>query len=75
MDWTNFMIKVSDNVPGERARLVAQGQRSDDRSTTTLVVIHEENGSWSIHGLGVPGVILHQADMTALAEGILTRAR
>jgi hypothetical protein len=69
------VIKVTDRVPGERARLVAQGQRSDDRSSTTLVIIHEENGSWSIHGLGAPGVTLSQTDMVALAESILARAR
>lgn len=69
------MIQESDRVPGERARLVAQGQRSDDRSSTTLVIIHEKNGSWSIHGLGAPGVTLSEADMIALAESILARAR
>jgi hypothetical protein len=61
--------------PGERARLVAQGQRSDDGSNTTLVIIHEENGSWSIHGLGAPGVTLNQTDLVALAESILARSR
>jgi hypothetical protein len=71
----NGMIKVTDRVPGERVRLVAQGRRSDDRSSTTLVIIHEENGSWSIHGLGAPGVNLSQADMVALAESILAQAR
>jgi hypothetical protein len=69
------VIKVTDRVPGERARLVAQGQHSDDRTSTTLVIIHEENGSWSIHGLGAPGVILSQTDMVALAESILARVR
>jgi hypothetical protein len=69
------MIHVSDRVPGERARLVAQGHRSDDGSTTTLVIIHEENGSWSIYGLGAPGVVLSKADMIALVEGILACAR
>jgi hypothetical protein len=68
-------IHVSEHVPGERARFVAQGHRSDDRSTATLVIIHEENGSWSIHGLGAPGVTLSKADMIALAESILDRAR
>lgn len=69
------MIQVSDRVPGERARLVAQGRRSDDGSSTTLVIIQEENGSWSVHGLGAPGVTLSKADMITLAESILARAR
>jgi hypothetical protein len=56
------VIHVSNRVPGERVRLVTQGQRSDDGSSTTLVIIHE-NGSWSIHGLGAPGVTLSKADM------------
>jgi hypothetical protein len=50
---------------------VAQGQRSDDHSTATLVIIYQENGSWSIHGLGVSGVRLSKTDMTAVAESIL----
>jgi hypothetical protein len=68
-------IRVSERVPGERARIVAQGQRSDDGSTATLVIIHEENGSWSIHGLGAPGVTLSKTDITAVAESILGRVR
>lgn len=66
-------IRVSERVPGERARIVVQGQCSDDGSTATLVIIQEENGSWSIHGLGVTGVMLSKADMTAVAESILGR--
>ncbi len=69
------MINVSDHVPGERARLIAQGRRNDDQSSATLVIIHEENGSWTIHGLGVPGVTLGKTDMITLAESILARAR
>lgn len=69
------MIQVSDRVPGEGARLIAQGHRSDDRSTATLLIIYEEDGSWSIHGLGAPGVRLSKSDMIALAESILARAR
>jgi hypothetical protein len=69
------VIQVSDRVPGERARFVVQGQRNDDHSSATLVIIQEENGSWTIHGLGAPGVTLSKTDMVALAESILARAR
>jgi hypothetical protein len=68
-------IRVSERIPGERARIVVQGQRSDDHSTATLVIIHEEDGTWSIHGLGVSGVRLSKTDMTAVAESILGRIR
>jgi hypothetical protein len=71
----NLMIMVSDRVPGERARFIAQGRRSDDHSSATLVIIHEENGSWTIHGLGAPGVTLSETDMLALSDLILARAR
>jgi hypothetical protein len=39
------------------------------------VVIHQADGSWAIHGLGAPGVRLPEAEMIALAEKILGRAR
>ena len=69
------MIHLSERVPGERARIVVQGRCSDDGSTATMVIIHEENGSWSIHGLGVAGVGVSKADMVAVAQAILARAR
>ena len=56
----------------ERGRMAAQGRRSDDGSVSTLVVVHENDGSWSFHGLGAPGVRVSQSDATALAQGILT---
>jgi hypothetical protein len=59
----------------ERGRLHAQGRRTDDRSHCTLLVIHEADGSWAIHGLGAPGVRLSKAEMIALAEAILAGAR
>jgi hypothetical protein len=59
----------------ERGRLHAQGRRTDDNSCCTLLVIHEANSSWAIHGLGAPGVRLSKAEMIALAEKILGRAR
>ncbi|MGH3695789.1 MAG: hypothetical protein ACRDRX_17675 [Pseudonocardiaceae bacterium] len=39
------------------------------------MIIHEENGSWSIHGLGASGVTLSQTVMIAVAESMLVRAR
>jgi hypothetical protein len=66
--WGGLVIHVSERVPGERARIVVQGRCSDDDSTATMVIIHEENGSWSIHGLGVAGV-------GAVAQAILARYR
>jgi hypothetical protein len=69
-----LVVYVSERVPGERARLVIQGHRSDDHSTATLLIIHE-NGSWTIHGLGAPGVTLSKTDMIAVAESILERVR
>ncbi|MGH3685979.1 MAG: hypothetical protein ACRDSM_13150 [Pseudonocardiaceae bacterium] len=69
------MIEITDRVPGERSRLTVQGRRTNDTSTCTLVVIHEDNGTWAIHGLGKPGVRLPTTDMIALAEAILVRAR
>ncbi|MGH4000871.1 MAG: hypothetical protein ACRDTJ_25795 [Pseudonocardiaceae bacterium] len=71
-------------TPGlrERGRLTAQGRCTDDNSRCTddnsrctLLVIHEAGGSWTIHGLGAPGVTLSAADMVALAEKILAHAR
>jgi hypothetical protein len=69
------VISVSERVPGERARIVVQGNSSEDGSTATMVIIHEENGSWSIHGLGVAGVGVNRADMVAVAQAILARYR
>jgi hypothetical protein len=59
----------------ERGRLHAQGRRTDDRSGCTLLVIHEADGSWVIHGLGAPAVRLTKDVMVTLAEAILGRAR
>ena len=53
----------------------AQGRRTGDDSRCTLLVIHEADSSWVIHGLGAPGVRLSKAEMIALAEKILERAR
>jgi hypothetical protein len=67
--------RESSGRPRERGRLQVEGQRTDDRSSHMLLVIHEADGSWSIHGLGTPGVRLSAAKMIALAESILARAR
>ena len=71
------MIDVPETLHSqrERGRIQAPGRRTDDRSHCTLLVIHEADGSWVIHGLGAPGVRLPKAEMIALAEKILARAR
>ena len=69
------VIEVSDRVPGERARIVVQGRNTEDNGQCTVVVIHEEAGTWAIHGLGNQGVRVPTTDMAALAEAIQTRAR
>jgi hypothetical protein len=40
-----------------------------------MVIIHEENGSWSVHGLGVAGVGVSKAEMLAVAQAVLERYR
>jgi hypothetical protein len=59
----------------ERGRLQAQGRRTDDNTHHTLLIINEIDGSWVIHGLGAPGARFSKAEMIALAEKILGRAR
>jgi hypothetical protein len=60
----------------ERGRIQVQVQSTDDNSDhTPLIFVHEPDGSWTIHGLGAPGVRLSTAEMVALAESILKRAR
>lgn len=59
----------------ERGRITVQGQRTDDDSNHTLVIINESDGSWAIHGLGAPGVRLSRDMMVGVAESILKRAR
>jgi hypothetical protein len=59
----------------ERGRLTTRGRTTDDGSWTTLLLVHELDGAWTIHGLGAPGVKLSQADMVTLVEQILERAR
>lgn len=52
--------------------MVAQGRNTEDNRTSTLLVVHENDGSWTFHGLGVPGVTISNADAVDLARGILT---
>ena len=59
----------------ERGRLTAFGRSTDDGGKTTLLVVHEVDGSWTIHGLDAPGVQLSKVDTITLAESILERAR
>jgi hypothetical protein len=40
-----------------------------------VIVIHKQDGTWAIHGLGNPGVRLPAVDMVGLGEAILERAR
>jgi hypothetical protein len=74
------MVVIAIDVPEtlhsqrERGRVHAQGCRTDDNSRCTLLVIHEADSSWAIHGLGAPGVRLSKAEMITLAEAILGRA-
>ena len=71
------MIDVPDiqHQQRERGRLHTHGRRTDDGSRCTLLVIHELDGSWLLHGLGAPGVKVSATDMVTLAEAILERAR
>jgi hypothetical protein len=69
------VIQVSERVHGERVRLVVSGRRTDDESACTLLVIHEDSGTWAIHGLGNQGVRVSAADMAALGEAIVERAQ
>jgi hypothetical protein len=59
----------------ERGRVALEGRRTDDGSKCTLLIIHENDGSWSVHGLGAPGVRLTKVNAVAVAEAILASAR
>jgi hypothetical protein len=74
-DKDRAVIQVSDRVPGERVRLVVTGQRTDDSRTCTVVMIHEDSGTWAIHGLGNQGVRVSAVDMVVLGEAIVERAQ
>ncbi len=55
--------------------MVAQGRNTDDNRVSTLLVVYENDGSWTFHGLGVPGVKISESDAVDLAQGILKVAR
>lgn len=76
--------QIRDQVPGERDRLVVSGRNTEDNRPCTMIVIHheplpgvvhEQAGTWVIHGLGNQGIRLPTPDMAELAEAILERAR
>jgi hypothetical protein len=69
------MINLELHSHRERGRLQAPGQRTDDNTPHTLLIINEADGSWVIHGLGAPGVRLTKDVMVTVAEAILKRAR
>ncbi len=66
---------IAEAMRSTNGGLTTRGRSTDDGSWTTLLVVHEDDGSWTFHGLGAPGVTLPAADMVALAESILKRAR
>jgi hypothetical protein len=59
----------------ERGRMVAQGRNIDNNRTSTLLVVHENDGSWTFHGLGASGVKVTESDAVDLAQGILKVAQ
>jgi hypothetical protein len=74
---SSIVIDIPKTLHSERenGRVHAQGCRTDDGSRCTLLMIHEADGSWAIHGLGAPGVGLTKDVMVTLAEAILAGAR
>lgn len=55
--------------------LYAPGRRTDTNAHHTLMIVHEWDGSWSIHCPDAPGVQLNPDVMICVAESILKRAR
>ncbi len=55
----------------EAGRMAVQGRRTDDDTDNTLIVVHENDGSWTFHGLGAHGVTITRADAIGIAHGIL----
>jgi hypothetical protein len=72
-----YIPEVPETLHSQRERgwLTARGRRSNDNSNHTLLIINEANGSWTIHGLGAPGVRLTRDAMMVLATQVLERAR
>ncbi|MGH3695093.1 MAG: hypothetical protein ACRDRX_14085 [Pseudonocardiaceae bacterium] len=59
----------------EAGRMAVQGRRTDDGSGNTLVVVHENDGAWTFHGLGAPGVKVSRADAIGIARGIFVATK
>lgn len=59
----------------EAGRMAIPGRRTDDGSDSTLVVVHENDGSWTFHGLGAPGVRVCKSDAVQIAQGICRASR
>jgi hypothetical protein len=55
--------------------MVAQGRNTEDNRKSSLLVVHENDGSWTFHGLGVAGVRVTKSDTVDLAQGILKVAQ
>ncbi len=57
----------------ERGRMTTMGRRTDGGGGCLLLVVHEADGSWTIHGLGEVGIRLTPERMAVLAGEILVR--
>ncbi len=57
----------------EHGRMTADGKRTDDGTTCTLLVVHEVGGSWVMypHGWGKFGVRLPKAEAVRVARALL----
>ncbi|MGH3755518.1 MAG: hypothetical protein ACRDRP_23050 [Pseudonocardiaceae bacterium] len=59
----------------EAGRMAVVGRCTDDGSDNTLLVVHENNGQWTFHGLGAHGVRISRDDAIGIARGILAATR
>lgn len=57
----------------ELGRLQASGKRTDDSSLCTLLVVHNPDRSWTVHGLGAPGITLRETEVVRLCGLMLRR--
>jgi len=57
----------------ERSRMVVKGNRTDDNTRCSLVLIHEVGDTWGVypHGFGKFGVRLAHAEAVKAAQAIL----
>ncbi|MGH4017262.1 MAG: hypothetical protein ACRDSL_25705 [Pseudonocardiaceae bacterium] len=60
----------------EHSRMTADGKRTDDGTTCTLLVVHEVGGCWVMypHGWGKFGVRLPKGEAVRVARAILDGA-